>query len=246
MSGPRVLYFDLETSPILCWTWGLFKQNIGIPQIVRDSHLLTWAAKWAGEDAVMYDSLPAHDLYKKEPFNDIHIVESMWHLLNEADIVIAQNGDKFDVPKINAAFFKHDLTPPSTYRTVDTLKIARGALRLTSNKLDWMARFVGEAGKIKTDFDLWTGCINGEKKAWDNMVKYNIKDVTILEDVYTKLAPWSKAHPNHALYTDDNEMVCTTCGSNKLVRQGHAYTSLGKFQQYQCKIKLFLNNQMRL
>lgn len=238
MSEPRILLADIETSPVLCWTWGLFKQNIGLPQIVRDSHLLTWAAKWIGDDHVMYDSLPANkETYGNDPYNDIHLVESIWHLLDEADIVIGQNGDRFDWPKINARMLYHGILPPSPFKTIDTLKIAKGSLRLTSNKLDWMARFLFEDTKDKTDFDLWTGCIAGNKKSWSKMVDYNIKDVTLLEDVYMELRPWARTHPNMALYHDEEVVCCPRCGSSHITKNGTrtSKTMLGRYQQYHCE-----------
>ena len=238
MSAPKVLLFDLETTPILAWVWGLWKQTVGLPAIVRDSHLLTWSAKWLGDDYVMYDSLIAHKLYAKEPYNDLHVTESMWHLLDEADVVVAQNGDKFDVPKINTRFLYHELPPPSPYKTVDTLKIAKASMRLTSNKLDWMAKFLFDESKIKTDFDLWTGCIRGDKRAWAQMIEYNQKDVTLLENVYLALRPWAKTHPNMGLYIDlqGSMPLCPRCGSSDLSRNGTktSKTMLGRYQQYHC------------
>jgi len=56
----------------------------------------------------------------------------------------------------------------------------------------------------------------------------------LTEQVYDKLAPWSKSHPNFGLYRDDDVKCCTVCGSENVYRDGHAYTQTGKFQRYKC------------
>jgi hypothetical protein len=80
--------------------------------------------------------------------------------------------------------------------------------------------------------ELWVECMRGDDKAWKLMEKYNKKDVTLLEDVYNKLLPWIKDHPNRSLFTDGE--VCSNCGSEKLQKRGHAYTQVYKYQRYQC------------
>ena len=48
---PRnILFLDIETAPLLGYVWGLWKNNVGLNQIYRDSYVLNWAASWLGED----------------------------------------------------------------------------------------------------------------------------------------------------------------------------------------------------
>ena len=226
---PKILVLDIETRPIMGYVWSLWKQNVGLNQIVEDWTILTWAAKWYGDDYVYYGTAEGQP-------DDSQCLEDLWYLLDEADMIIAHNGDKFDIPKINARFLEHGWTPPSPYKKIDTLKVAKANLRLTSNRLDYIAKFLGFGGKLATGgMQLWIDCLNGKKKAWKRMLEYNIHDVVILEWVYETLRPWIKNHPNVALYSEDEATVCTVCGSHDIHYRGHAYTPVGKYQRYVCK-----------
>ena len=43
---PKILVIDIETSPVLANVWRLFKENVGLNQIQKDWHLLSYSAKW--------------------------------------------------------------------------------------------------------------------------------------------------------------------------------------------------------
>jgi hypothetical protein len=239
--GPKILHIDIETAPIKAFVWGLWKNNVSLNQIETDWYVLTWVAKWHRAEHLEEDALPFHEeTYKKDPQNDKALLETLWPLLDEADIVVAHNGDKFDLPKLNARFIYHGIAPPSPYKTVDTLKVAKYTFRFTSNKLQYLANFLGFGGKEQTGGQqLWTDCIEGIQEAWDTMVTYNRKDVQLLEDVYTVMRPWIRNHPNFGVYSDENYSMCTVCGSPEIdnlteSEDKYAYTNLGKFELYKC------------
>lgn len=193
--------------------------------------MLTWAAKWLGHEEVEWDSLHRHGTFN----DDRPIAESLWKLLDEADIVIGHNCDKFDIRKVNARFLIHGMPPPSPYRTIDTLKEARKVFALTSNRLDAIGDVLGVGRKLDTGgFDLWARCIQGDSDAFEEMAEYNVQDVQLLEDVYLSLRPWMKSHPNLGVYNDIPEPECGRCGSANLQRRGYRYTNTGKYIRYQC------------
>lgn len=115
-------------------------------------------------------------------------------LLNEAEIVIGHNSDSFDHKKINARMLFWGMKPPSPYRTIDTLKIARQKFAMLSNKQDDIGKYLGTGRKIKTDKNLWLDCIKGNKRALKDMAQYNAQDVVLLEKNYLKLRPWMLIH----------------------------------------------------
>jgi hypothetical protein len=115
----RVLLLDIETAPIRAFVWGLWKENVGINQIANEWFMLTWSAKWLFEDTILSDRLTGKEAVKED---DKRIIKSLWKALDEADIVIAHNGDQFDIPKSNTRFLIHGMNPPSSYQTIDTLK----------------------------------------------------------------------------------------------------------------------------
>ena len=144
------------------------------------------------------------------------------------------NCDKFDIRKSNAKFIEYGFKPPATYKTVDTLKIARRYFRFDSNKLDSLGEYLGLGRKVKTGgFDLWDRCIQGEEKALRLMEKYNKKDVELLENVYLKLRPWMTNHPNLNLISETRHN-CPICESSKVQRRGFSYSRVNKYQRWQC------------
>ena len=235
---PNILFLDIETAPMTSYIWRLWKQDIGLNLVESDWHMLSWAGKWMGDKKIISDVLPNYKKeYKENTENDIRILESLWEVIDAADIVVAHNGNKFDIPKINARLLYNGFTPPSPYRQIDTCLIARSIFGFTSNKLDYLAQYLGVGEKTKHEgFDLWRKCLQGDTKSWGKMEKYNRNDVVLLEKVFHKLAPWSKSFPNFDIYTDDNKPHCVACGNTNIINRGFAYTQLGKFHRYQCKL----------
>jgi DNA polymerase III epsilon subunit-like protein len=159
----------------------------------------------------------------------------MWHLLDQADIVIAHNGDNFDMPNLNTRFLFHGFPPPSYYKTIDTFKVAKAQFGFTHNNLDGIAKFLGIPGKSKTDFQLWKACMFGDEEALAYMLEYNKQDVIVEEAVYLKLRPYIRNHPNYNLYIDSENPVCPTCGGTHLTHVGYYYyTPTGKYKDYRC------------
>lgn len=227
----KVLLLDIETAPLVADVWGMWQQNVGLNQIVYDWYILSWAAKWADGKRVFYaDQSKAANIE-----DDSEMLRGLWSLLDEADIVVAHNGSRFDIPKINARFVKAGLPPPSPYRQVDTLKLAKAKFKFTSNRLAYLAKFLGVEEKEEhhafPGHLLWTEVRKGNAKAWREMRKYNIQDVDTLEQVYMRLRAWDSKHPN--LGVDGG--VCPVCGeSHSLEKRGFAYTNGGKYQRYVC------------
>jgi len=235
---PKILIFDIETAPTLAWTWRRWNENISHDQVIRDGYVITWAAKWLGEDAIMSDSLFNNQRhYWKSPEDDKNIMSTLWKLMDEADILVAHNGDKFDIPLVNARFLKHGFDQPSPYKAIDTLKIARKQFRFESNQLKSIGRYLGEGEKLETGgFGLWRDCMNGVPEAWEKMLAYNCEDTCLLERIYMRLRPWHKGHPNVSLYGDNGKMRCVCCGSEDLlITDKHCYTSVSQFSVWKCR-----------
>lgn len=110
----KILILDIETAPIEVRVWRLGKQVVTIDQIVegKDWFIMCWAAKWMGSKRVFF----ADQSNKPDMRNDAEIVTELRNLINEADIVISQNGISFDLPKIMARAFKWKLGPVKKFR----------------------------------------------------------------------------------------------------------------------------------
>lgn len=225
--GPRVLIYDIETAPLLGYCWSLWDNNIGLNQIHSDWHVLSWAAKWMGEENVYYeDQRNAQNVE-----DDKKLLQGIWKLLDECDFVITQNGKKFDQKKLNARFVIHGMKPPSTYRHIDVLQIAKSQFGFTSNKLEYMTKTLckkyKKSGHAKfSGFELWSECLRGNLEAWTEMENYNILDILSLEELYSIISPWDGKLPNFAVYDDE------PCSNDEWVKEGFVYSNLGKYDRY--------------
>jgi DNA polymerase elongation subunit (family B) len=193
---PKVLYVDIETKPLKAWVWGTFDQNIPLEMLIEDWSVLSWSAKWAGapESEVIY-----MDNRKKKGSaltNDKELLKPLWKLMDEADIIIGQNSDRFDLPKLNARFIEHSMGCPSHFESIDTYKMAK-KFGFTSHKLAYMTAKLNKKYKKQDHsdfrgFKLWDECIKGNIKAWKSMETYNKYDVLSLEELFLQLADFIK------------------------------------------------------
>lgn len=242
MSKPKVLVFDIETSPIIAHVWSIWEQNVGLNQIQSDWHVMAWAAKWfTGKDGTVYgphDRMMYMDQRKvKNKEDDSKLLAGIWQLLDQADIIITQNGDSFDVKRLNARFILNGMKPPSSYRSIDTKKIAKRKFGFTSNRLEYMTHKLNKKyKKLKhakfQGHELWTECLKDNKEAWNEMEQYNKYDVLSLEELYINFQPWDNT-VNFNVYSERLENVCK-CGSKSVKLNGHSFLSSGKYRRYKC------------
>lgn len=226
----KILLFDLEISPIISYTWGTRKQFIHPEQVIQEPFLMTYAAKWLEKGDIISGTVK-----EEEDYDDFNIVSEMWSLLDEADVVVAHNLNRFDKKKINARFLKHGMTPPSPYKCVDTLTISKVNFGTIYHKLDYLSKYIGSDGKMEHEgFELWSKCLKGDSEAWDKMLSYNEKDVLELEKVYLALRPWDSRHPSMSVFKEDSDCVCTKCGSSNLEYKKDTFTNTRIFKLYQC------------
>lgn len=233
---PKVLSLDIETAPIRAAMWSMWQKGFGLNQIENDWFILSAAAKWLGEPEanIFYNDM--RGIVSTE--DDTHILDMLWKLLDEADILLTQNGLKFDLPKIKARMILMGYKPFSPVKHIDTLQIAKREFNFTSNKLAYMTDKLCEKYK-KLDhgkfsgYELWAEMLKDNIEAWDECEIYNKYDILSLEELYFKMAAWDTKHVNFNLYSDNEEHVCR-CGSRAVVENGYAYTGVSKFQQYRC------------
>lgn len=229
---PKVLFYDIETAPNLGYIWGKWDQNV--LAYTKEWTLLCISYRWAHEKTTHVVSLlDFPELYEVDPEDDTEVVNVLWDLLDEADITIAHNGDAFDNKKASARFIINGFNPPSPFRSIDTLKVARTKFKFNSNTLGDLGQTLGLGEKVATGgFSLWQGVMRGDEKAWKRMIKYAKQDTDLLIKVYERLKPWMTNHPNLGMWSELT--VCPSCGGNHLMKRGTRYTNTMSYQQYQC------------
>lgn len=218
---PKILLFDIETMANQAYVWGKWEQDV--IEYKQHWYMLTFAWKWLGEKKTYGLSLKDFKGYKKGSDDDFHLVKALWKLFDEADIIIAHNGNSFDIKKTNARFIKHKLPPPSPYKTIDTKLVAKKYFKFDSNKLDDLGSYFNIGRKLSHEgFKLWLGCEANDPKSWKKMLDYNIQDVILLEKVYLAMLPYMNNHPSIALFKGER-LACPNCGSKRVQKRGVKY-----------------------
>jgi len=233
IDGPKILFLDLETAPAIVVAFNRFDVNLTQDHILKEGgYILTAAWSWLGSDTIYRIALDEDEV---EAGDDSVIVAALYEQIEEADIIIAHNGIKFDFPVINARLLVNNFPPHKTVKKMDTLRMAKH-FKFPSNKLDSIGAFLGLGRKVDTGgITLWTRILQGDMEAIDEMVEYNDRDVRLLKDVYRKLFAFNSATVNFGHYYDDDKLRCPACGSDDITPTGHSvYTPVSQFSEYSC------------
>ena len=124
-----------------------------------------------------------------------------------------------------------------TYQTIDTLKVSRSKFKFNSNKLNYIADYLGIGQKIKTEFGLWKSIVlENDKSAMEKMIKYCKKDVVLLQQVFEALRSHMDPKVHYGVIFNQDRGSCPECGSDELeiIRRRTTATGLKKIQ-YKCK-----------
>lgn len=228
----EVILFDIETAPSLGYYFNLYQEG-NILEVKEHWYLLSFAWKKLGEKKTHVLCLDDFTGTKEKKQRDL--VKALWEMADGADVLIAHNGRAFDIKKMNALFVKHELKPPTPRKDIDTKLVAKRYFKFDSNSLDNLADYLGIGRKLQTGGkDLWFKCMEGDKKAWSIMCKYNVWDVVLLEKVYLRLRPFIENHPNMNLL-QGTMVCCPLCGSSHITKHKARPTKVGWKQQWQCQ-----------
>lgn len=217
---PALLGWDLETTDL--------NANRG--------HIMCAAARWVGapKSETMVFRIDSTKGYGKTPesfYNDRHIVTSLTSLVEMSDATIAQYGSGFDAPYLNTRAIINGLPPPLPFSVIDPWKAASSQLKLARNDLGSIAAALG-CGKRKyhLPWEDWLKARYGNKEALDKMVKYNINDIDVLEEVYLRIRPLLRSHPYVA-----HGPGCPSCGAKASKKNGTKLTKSFEVHYVQCK-----------
>jgi DNA polymerase elongation subunit (family B) len=222
--GYRILVWDIETTD--------FKANFG--------HMLMWAAKFVGEDFVHYDVINTNEDYGKTPLSmmdDRHLVEGIIDLINQSDAIVHHYGDRFDLPFVNTRALEWGLEPPRPVAQIDTWRIARKGLAMTSNRLRTLAESFSDTQKGDIAKNEWKLAAHGDKKVLKKMLDYCIDDVLATEQVYLALRPLIRNHPYMGLAADMPTVhePCPVCGSDHTQNRGARRTKCFVIRRHHCQ-----------
>lgn len=206
---PKRLFYDIETSYNIVKSWGIgFNINLNMEAIIQERAIITIAYKWEGEEDVTVLS------WNKGC--DKKIIEDFVKVMAEADELVGHNVDRYDTKFIMGRALKHGIPALPKYQSTDTLKLAKKHFMLNSNKLDYIAQYLGIGHKTKhRGLSMWDDIIlRNDSKALEEMIEYNVQDVFLTEQVYNKLMEYSLPKVNHASKQTGNKHTCPQCGSD--------------------------------
>lgn len=240
----KVLTLDIETSPHLCYSFQTWNTNIMPIQVVEPTRMICVAAKWEHERKIRFFS--EYEGFEWEgmstEYAHLDMVQQLHALMDEADVIVTYNGDKFDIPHINREFDLAGMTRPSPYVSVDLYKVIKSDELWMSHKLAYIAERKGLSTKMdNSGWRLWIGVLSQDPevrhKAWLEMRRYNKQDVRVTEDVYHDEMPNIKNLPNPALFDEeiDPESVKCQCGSTNVQRRGFAVTKTRRYPRFHCQ-----------
>lgn len=204
------LFFDIETSYCLGWFWKpSFNTTITYDQIIKDSAIICICYKWEGSSKVNHLTWDKGD--------DSKMIDKFYEIINEADEVVAHNGDNFDIKWIRTRFLLNGYKSMPEIKSIDTLKISRSKFKFPSNRLDAIGKYLGFGGKEDTGgIQLWHDIIQRNSKvAMGKMLTYCKRDVELLEKVFLKLEGFSKPKTHIGRFMAGDTCDCQYCGSDR-------------------------------
>lgn len=229
---PKILYYDIETTPMRVWTFRLGDQYIHHPQIVDGDKIDIICITYC------WDTGPAKALdWGYEEQDSIGMITAFDELVSQADITIGQNSDSFDVKHINTHRLLNDLPPLPDWADVtdDTLKQMRRFFKFPTNKLDYVSSILGFGGKVKMVMQDWIDIVEKNEnglKSFNKMIRYGKKDVVDTRGVFHKIKPYIKPKYNMAAHYGDHR--CTNCGSQDIEQRGKKVRGSLTKMRYHC------------
>ena len=223
---------DIETSPNIGLFWEAgYKKNIDYSNIIKERAIICICYKWEDEKEV-------HSLNWDGKQNDKVMLEKFIGIANQADELCGHNCDRFDLAWVRTRCLFHRIPMFPSYTTIDTLKISRSKFKFNSNRLNYIADFLGLGQKIKTEYSLWKDILlKKDKTAMSKMITYCKRDVTLLEKVFKELNNHTIAKTHYGVIFGQDRGSCPECGSKELFISSRRVMASGlKKIQYKCKV----------
>ncbi len=198
-NGMKVLGIDTETSHMILRSFYIGpKVSIQHTQVKVPNKVITIQYKWLHEKKAKYLEWDRIDTKYDDSrnFDDSSMIEEfVTGVLSEADIILGQNLDNFDIKVLNERAKELHLTPLDQKPSIDILKLSRKSFRAASHKLDYRSQQQGLGGKIKMIDQDWVDIEENDVPVQKKMVPYGLKDVVDTESLMWKELPYFKDLP---------------------------------------------------
>lgn len=208
------LFFDIEVSMDLAVIFQPGRKiSVDHHAIIKERAVICICYKWEGEKRV-------HSLQWDKNQCDRKLLIDFLKIANEADELVAHNGDAFDIKWIRGRCWIHQIPMFPKYVTIDTLTQSRRLFRLNSHRLDYMSKIQGSQGKGKTDFGMWVALtVSNPTAVLDKMVKYCKRDVLELQKVFTSMKPYMESKTHYGVQYGGEKIDCPECGGGTRINK---------------------------
>jgi len=225
-SDIKRLFFDIETSPNIGYFWRTgYNLSITPDCIINERKIICISYKWETEDKIYTLTWDNNQCDKQMLIDFIKVA-------NQSDEMIAHNGDRFDIKWIRTRCIFHRVAMFPNYKTLDTLKKAKSGFNFNSNKLDYIAQFLGVGAKVKhSGFDMWKNVMAGDKNAMAEMVHYCEGDIIVLEDVFLTMQNYIKTNTHNGVINGNLKYSCPSCGSENIELLKNNVTAMGTIKR---------------
>lgn len=227
MADLIITALDIETHPAKVFVYDLFRPFISHKQIIEPSRISCFSYQVYGQRKVHFVS-EYHDGREK-------LVDELWRIMNESDVIVGYNSARFDVPWILGTLMEAGKTKPSPVKHIDLFQTMKSNSRFLSKKLDAVSeKLLGDKKIDVNTMMLAIECASDDPdraaKAWAKMKRYSIKDTALLFPLFERVRSYVKMpHP-----VNEDGASCHSCGSLDLQRRGFSNTLTGKFQRFSC------------
>ena len=237
MSGNKfkVLFWDIENTAQILYRWGFYDEGGTKMNVVQHSYLLSISWKWQHQKMIKGKSLADYPEFKEDFRNDYALCKEFLAIVDQADLVVAHNGNRFDVRKFNSRLAKLDLPGFPMAKLYDTCKVAKRLFHLPSYSLEFLCDYFGFGSKMKHGgFQLWIDCMAGLRSAFGLMKRYNKQDIVMLELLHNHLKKYDNAYPLNENLVKGTSDHCPKCHSDHIQFRGYAYNKSSKKHKIQC------------
>lgn len=242
----NILYWDLETSLMEAWVFGIWNVNVGGNRIKKHSHLLSnsWAFNDEPPQGIRLTPEQVRD------GDDLMVVVDTIKAIEKADLIVTFNGRKFDEKVLNTRALHHGLPSIRYPKHIDLMQEVKKKFRFPSNSMQNISMYLGLEGKLATSGSrLWERCAEWYypeecDKALEEMLVYGLRDIDSTRDLHKRLQGWFKSPVNIGMMTkeingtntkDNHTLLCPHCASEDVDKLGSkAYTSTMSYDIYRC------------
>lgn len=226
-----LLYLDFETSPMIVEVYQFYE-----PQVIRirkHIEIISVSWSWEGEDEIYHMALPDFKGHKAglENVHDKKLVKAFRKVLQNAEYVIAHNGQGFDFRVFRTRLLKNGLDPLHNLRELDTKRWA-SKFYFANRKQKNISEEIGTPEKLDHSSGMHYRCYElNDPEAWAENKEYNNRDVEGLKANAKKMAPYIPS------FTSSKKVICKNelCRSVHLRRDKYWEVASGWKIQFVCK-----------